>query len=700
MPLTLASPCSIAFVLVTAFFASRGSAGAESSDAYLPPVRETPAGPVVHRAQPDDGGTITWWLPGQPDELVLPITSGVNIDMSRPDLKRWLREGSPWSLNELPVLGARYGDSLLVVIAPSPLYAEFVVSDRMGVRFSYPPERTPERGCEIITIKRPWNLMATADAFRDWRSGAKEIGAIPAPLTFGEKSRLNPKTERLLGAPHLYLWGPARFSKHDVRRGKWKEFAVALRDAPAGSTLGHLVARFTSEERKAVEELATAEWPADYLRTQVAVAVDGALGAVKEVGDPTATPKEQRTLQDGAALAQALPGLLNDIETWGDGPSLTILNELRAADLDRAVLVLSDLYKDSMRADISKRADELGYLLGPYDSYHSVHAPDAPREETWPTAQFDRDAYEAGRVLNADGSGHRGFKGQGFHFAPQFAWPFMSDRVNAVVRQVPYSAYFIDCDATSESFDDYSPNHPASRYDDVRLRRKRLAWLNESHQLVVGSEGGSILFADVIHFGHGVQTPYLGHLDAALKDKQSPFFLGRYWPQDQPELFFKPTPLAPSLRVPYFDPTIRVPLYRAALGEEVIASHHWTFDSLKFPEVQSERELLDVLYMVPPMYHLNRQTWPKRRDRIVSFLSFWSPLHRVLGTSPMTSFEYLSGDRLLQRVTYKTPKGPARITVNFSHEQIDGYPALSATVDGEIEVANRVYVSNPPSDSK
>jgi hypothetical protein len=99
------------------------------------------------------------------------------------------------------------------------------------------------------------------------------------------------------------------------------------------------------------------------------------------------------------------------------------------------------------------------------------------------------------------------------------------------------------------------------------------------------------------------------------------------------------------------------------------------------------------LYMVPPMYHLNRATWAARKDRIVRHFMFWSPLHRQLAGAPMTRFEWLSGDRMLQRATFSNGGKEVRITVNFAKEAQDGYPPVSATIDGAIELREKRYVS-------
>ena len=50
-------------------------------------------------------------------------------------------------------------------------------------------------------------------------------------------------------------------------------------------------------------------------------------------------------------------------------------------------------------------------------------------------------------------------------------------------RRTSPHAWFVDCDATGECFDDYHPLHPASRSDDTGHRRHRLRWLEEHRHL-------------------------------------------------------------------------------------------------------------------------------------------------------------------------------------------------------------------------
>lgn len=655
------------------------------------PLAQLAAEPHYFTSEADTSDSFTWWFPAEADALILPIAAGMQVETTNGPLMRWLREGSPWDLSKLPIFGVRYGERTAVGIVPWPHYAELVVEQRVGVRFRFPPGRSNATTCEVVAMWRGADSLEVARAFRDWRASGKETGAIPRPRPLSKKAAELPAVKQLFGAPNIYLWGPALFSRHDVDKGKWIAFARALRDADPDTIGGRFVARFSTAQRGSLTKLAKAQWPEQWLTLEVATAIEGAL-TVRTVSQlPESTPLGDVVRKNSRALAEAFPSLVHDSATWGDGFSLPMLESLRAAGIDRALLLLSDLYGQSPRPDVAAKAAGLGYLTGPYDSYHSVHDPKAAPDATWETAQFDQAAFAQGRVQNADGAGHGGFKNRGYHLSPAAAWPYVRSRVNRILDQTTCSAWFIDCDATGEWFDDYSPLHPATRVDDMNTRRQRLRWLETEKKLVVGSEEGSALFADVIAFGHGIQTPYLGHLAPEFKDPNSPSFLGRHWPSDTPANSFKAIPVPASLLTPYFDPRVRIPLYQAALGDELIVSHHWSFDSLRLSDVAGQRELMELLYMVPPMYHLNRETWPARQQRIVRHFKFWSPLHRKLATAPLTRFETLTPDRLLQRTTFQLPDGEVTITVNFGDVLAKGFPPKSATVAGAVASPQPVF---------
>ena len=144
----------------------------------------------------------------------------------------------------------------------------------------------------------------------------------------------------------------------------------------------------------------------------------------------------------------------------GDGLSVKLLERFSKNGLDRLWLG-ADSWQDGFRhPDAVAKAKQLGYLVGPYDSYHSIHHPN--EKNTWETAQFDLSLYESGGIVNADGTKSGGFKKKGYHLSPLVAQPYVENRVNGIVAQMPtdFNSWFIDCDAYGELFDDYSPSHP------------------------------------------------------------------------------------------------------------------------------------------------------------------------------------------------------------------------------------------------
>ena len=111
-------------------------------------------------------------------------------------------------------------------------------------------------------------------------------------------------------------------------------------------------------------------------------------------------------------------------------------------------------------------------------------------------------------------------------------------------------------------------------------------------------------------------------------------------------------PLAPGHEKFHFDPRFRLPLYDAVFHDSVIATHQWGTHSLKFTGQVVTNTLLEMLYQVPPLYHMNLREFPKHRDRMVAHHGFFSPLHRETALMPLTDFQWLTEDRLVQRTVF------------------------------------------------
>ena len=75
--------------------------------------------------------------------------------------------------------------------------------------------------------------------------------------------------------------------------------------------------------------------------------------------------------------------------------------------------------------------------------------------------------------------------------------------------------------------------------------------------------------------------------------------------------------------------------------------------------------LTELLYMVPPLYHMNLDEFDKHREVMKRHYEFFSPLHRKVGFAQMTDFNWLSADQMLQRSVFDNR---VEIVANFSQE--------------------------------
>ena len=116
-------------------------------------------------------------------------------------------------------------------------------------------------------------------------------------------------------------------------------------------------------------------------------------------------------------LAAAFPNLLAKPETWGNGTSPKMIQQLAAAGFDRLWLG-SDGWEGFLeRPETVAAAKKAGFLIGPYDSYNSVHRPNEP--DTWETAQFDAALYETGRHRQCRRQQAARIQAKGLHAEPR-----------------------------------------------------------------------------------------------------------------------------------------------------------------------------------------------------------------------------------------------------------------------------------------
>ena len=339
------------------------------------------------------------------------------------------------------------------------------------------------------------------------------------------------------------------------------------------------------------------------------------------------------------------------IYLWGDGISTEMLEKLHAKGLKRLWLGIDSWSKLEGNPELIIRAKELGYLVATYDSYNSIHSPD--EKDTWDTAQFDMELYQKGPIVKYNGKKRIGFAGKGYKLSPIAAKPYVRKRVAAIMKTLPFNSWFIDCDAYGELFDDFSELHPANQQDDMNARLDRMAYIRDKYNLVIGSEGGSAYAAAVIHFAHGMTTPVIAWCDPDLRrNKESKYYMGGWSPPEGPQILTKQVPMKEKYTHVYLDPRFRLPLYQAVFHDSVIATHHWEASSLKFRGHVVSTELMELLYGIPPLYHINGKEFRNNIDRIKRHYDFFYPLHKETALLPLTAFSRLSPDGTVQRTVF------------------------------------------------
>lgn len=625
--------------------------------------------------------------------LVWPRWEGCYVPLDDAEWVQYLIDYGKWNTLEgltMPFWGFDCGGYMLTCIVTNPCNNEITFgkkNSQLAARFTHEfasNNAVKEYGFSI-RLSESSSPIEPAREFRRWlvRSGRF--------VSMREKLKSVPKAERLLGAPHVYLWGDGFFTRHDIPARQWAPFCRKLvaQSNEAGDSVGKRIkAGMAPAHWAEVVQLAGAQWPDSFTKGEIAAELSRLLERPDFYEEPSwkgiALPdeaarllrRERSTLTtaelcrlNGLLLRAAYPEALADVNDWGDGVSMRMLKAFEQAGFDRMRLCVGGWSGIEKRPEVAAQADKMGYLFGTYDSFHSIHDPRLRgTDSTWETAQFDADLYEKGPIVGKDGRKLRGFKQAGYKLSPIAARPAVEKRVNENLRRVPYSYYFVDCDAFGEVFDDYSPLHPATQARDIAARNDRLAWISGAHHVVVGSEGGSAYAAPVVHLVEGVFQPDMGWGDPDLKDKKSKYYTGAYYPPDGPKCFVQPVPLKAIYERTFYDPRFRLPLYEVVFHDSVVTGHHWSAGSLKYQNVLDTVALTELLYQVPPLYHLNLDEFVKSRDAIKKHYAFFSPLHRALGFTPMTDFAWLTSDRLVQRTLFGDQ---AELVANFGARPFD-----------------------------
>ncbi|MDT8301535.1 MAG: hypothetical protein RQ760_08625, partial [Sedimentisphaerales bacterium] len=223
-------------------------------------------------------GTFTWPVLQETSNikaLIWPRWEGCYIPLDEPRWVKYLVEQGECDTLEglsMPFWGLDCGDFSLTYIITNP-YSNIInfsnTGDKLNARFSHEftsVQSKKEYGF-LIRLGQNNSPVEPAKQFRRWLQRQGEF------VSMKEKVKKVPKAERLLGAPHVYLWGDAFFTRHCIPPGKWKSFcSKILKQSKVGRlSPGGRIKQLMEPQRWAeVVTLSNAQWPDKYTTGQVA----------------------------------------------------------------------------------------------------------------------------------------------------------------------------------------------------------------------------------------------------------------------------------------------------------------------------------------------------------------------------------------------------------------------------------------------
>jgi Glycosyl hydrolases related to GH101 family, GH129 len=620
--------------------------------------------------------------------LIWPLAEGHYVPTGEPVWQRFLLDQGEFNTTQdlsLPLWGLDHGNFTLNWLMTTPYNNSLTLSaDGQALAIAASHQFTSLDPSAPLTFRLylgDADPLAGAKRYRQWLI---ETGRYE---TFSDKLRKTPEAEKLLGASHLYLSGNDLLGPKDVR--SWPQLLELLRGEGKLATdlRGYL-------DREATQILKVAQPPLDrYQQTSLLRGLNHALNSkARESWQATAKPDMQvlanRYGELRGELAKAFATALTpQPERWGGLLSEVTIKQLQAAKLSRLWLGLADGWEGGLWHPEAIRAGvQAGYLMAPYDSYETALS--ATENPDWTTAHLGSDAHRNCAIVLKSGELKSGFQQSGHYTDPHCVRPLLEARIKAVQAKAGFNSWFIDVYATGMLFDSYRPGASMTEAQNAAGNIDASRWMAETLKLAVGSEDGNAVTAQGVLFAHGMQTPVMGWGDPDLsKNRKSPYYLGDWYPPQQPSVFFKQVSIKEPYRTVHFNPATRLPLYQAVFHGAVITTHHWLFDSLKLTNVRAENELTQLLYNVPPLYHLSADTLKQRLPLIVRQDAFFRPLHQRLGTQALTDFAWLTADRKVQQTTFTDG---TRLVANFDSDtrevagkRFAGQSITALEVDGE-----------------
>lgn len=593
------------------------------------------------------------------DNFILPLYQGKRIPAKDIRLKQYLIKGDEEIFSErfsMAFIGAEYKYFNSMIIVDNIFNNTFKFTDNKGsMQFNlthiFPTMENPKTiSFSIYILPKSINKMTSL-----YKSILVKNNNFK---TLEDKAQINPNIKKLYGAPHFYLWGLGVITAENVKDPKelyhaFKKDLEIKEDNIAKKIYSRLINY--DEKEEFINNLKTKTKEYNSYNANIFIkGINHSLEQKNLLQYPKKFSDSDKILKNKYEFYNRYRKYLNPIDSFGDGVSNYILKELKKNKIDRAWLGdNNDLYAIG-NPEFVKRANKMGYLIGVYDSYHTIVKPGA---KAWSTVEFNnQNAYDNDTITDRNGEKIKGFQQTGRKLNPSTTIPLIKDRIDKILSNgMEMNSWFLDVDATGEFHNDYTASRMSTQKDDMNARIKKMNYISKHYNMVLGSETGMGFSSKYIDFAHGMTRPLFGWGDKDLrKNKTSKYYLGKYYSPTGgvPALFEKEVPLKDIYSYVYFNNKFNLPLYQLVYNDSVITTHHWTMGSLKFKDQRKNNYLMEISYNIPPLYHLDRKIWRRDKKYIVPHAVFFSKWHKILVKLPMTNFKYLSSDHTLQKTEF------------------------------------------------
>lgn len=567
----------------------------------------------------------------------------------------------------MPIFATALGDKAILYIAENPERNTITFSDQGPLSFTVHNEFSSINDDKSVSYRiylTDNNPVSIAKLYKNYLIEKNRF------TTLQEKEKKLPEIKKLYGAPHVYLWQEFSICPEDIN---WQQFRKKLTSGditPFMENLCQLLPQ--SETAQEIPTLLKDITAQDYVAQYQKNTLCRFLSEIIQTQDFDSSHKTEpeRIQHNRVYIAEHLQGVCNPPETWLNYHTTDIFQDMKKSRIQQAWFGLVNWEQAFFKPEMTEQAVTQGYLLGAYDSYHSIHE---PGKEEWITAAFpETELYEDATVTNKNGSKAAGFQNVGRKLNPVYAEPAVENRMNWLMSQnLPFNTWFVDCDAAGEVYDDYTPGHETTKSEDIAARQKRLDYMADTWHLVTGSEEGCDYAAENIAFAHGLELPSFSWADKDMKDPNSPYYIGKYFNQGGGVVprYGEPVPIKDTWYTIFVDPAFSVPLYKLVYNDAVISTYHWDWGTFKMKDVEHVRMLKEFLYNILPLFHLDGDIWAEQKEAIVNHVLPWSTFARQAIQREMTDFTCLSEDRLVQQTTYGTD---ITVTANFTHKEYTG----------------------------